>query len=118
MVGNNPNPQPYEPWLLPEDVFVPGILHDMPKHPEKFLPKLDPERKYSSKDHDKNFLSNIRLQNVQHEDVVCQLFSHTFENKATTWFFSLDEASITSWRIFETIFLKKFGEDKTPLPWS
>jgi hypothetical protein len=26
----------------------------------------------------------------------------------------LDETSITSWRIFETIFLKKFGEDKKP----
>jgi hypothetical protein len=26
----------------------------------------------------------------------------------------LEEASITSWRIFETIFLKKFGEEKTP----
>jgi len=37
---------------------------------------------------------------------------HTFENKSMTWFYSLEEASITSWRIFETIFLKKSGEDK------
>jgi hypothetical protein len=64
MARNNPNPQPYEPWLLPDVVFVPGILHDMPKHPENFLPKFDLEKKDSTEDHVKNFLSVIRLQNV------------------------------------------------------
>jgi hypothetical protein len=28
---------------------------------------------------------------------------------------SLEEASITSWRTFETIFIKKFGEEKHQL---
>jgi hypothetical protein len=42
------------------------------------------------------------------------LFPLTFEEKASTWYFSLEEASITNWRTFETIFLRKFGENKTP----
>jgi hypothetical protein len=56
----------------------------------------------------------VRLMNVQHEDVVCRLFPYTFENKSSTWYFSLAQASITSWNAFETTFIEKFGEDKTP----
>jgi hypothetical protein len=42
------------------------------------------------------------------------LFPYTLENEASTWFFSLEEASMFSWKIFETIFLEKFREYKTP----
>jgi hypothetical protein len=110
----NQNPLPYHPWLVPDVVIIPRILHDMPKHPEKFFPKFDPDQKDSVEDHVKKFLLSVRLQNIQYEDVVCQLFPLTFENKYSTWFFSLEEASITSWRTFETIFLRKFGENKMP----
>jgi hypothetical protein len=107
MVGDNvnQNPPPYQPWLVPDAVFIPGILHDMPKHPEKFLPKFDPDRKDSAEDHVKKFLLSVRLQSIQHEDVVCWLFPLTFENRASTWFFSLEEASITDWRILKLSFL-------------
>jgi hypothetical protein len=43
-----------------------------------------------------------------------QLFPYTFEGKASTWYFSLPQGTITSWNDFETAFMKKFGEDKTP----
>jgi hypothetical protein len=52
--------------------------------------------------------------NVRHEDDVCRLFPYTFENKALTWFFSLEEDSITSWREFETAFIENSREYKTP----
>ena len=55
----------------------------------------------------------IRLLNVRHEDVVCILFPYTFINKASTWYFSLSQGPITSWVGFRTLFLNKFGEDKT-----
>jgi hypothetical protein len=90
MVGNNQNPPPYETWLVLDIVVIPGQLHDMPKHPEKFLPKFDPNKKYFAEDHVKKFISAIRLQNVRHEDVVCHFFSHTFENKSSTWILSLE----------------------------
>jgi len=54
------------------------------------------------------------LMNIHHEVVVCRLFPYTFENKASTLFFYLEEASITIWSIFEITSLEKFGEDKTP----
>jgi hypothetical protein len=43
---------------------VPGKLHDMPKHPEKFFPKFDPDKKDSVEDHVKKFLLAVRLQNI------------------------------------------------------
>ena len=54
----------------------------------------------------------LRLMNVEHEDVVCRLFSYTFAAKASTWFFSLTARSITSWKQFETAFMTQFGDDK------
>ena len=53
--------------------------------------------------------------NIQHEDVVCQLFPLTFKGKVVVWYFSLTQGSITSWGDFSQAFLNKFGEDKTPI---
>jgi hypothetical protein len=50
---------------------------------------------------------------VHHEDIVCILFPYSFENKASTWLFSLEESSIASWRIFEINFLENFREGKS-----
>ena len=44
--------------------------------------------------------------------MVCRLFPYTFEGKASTWYFSLLEGSITSWNQFHATFLEKIGEDK------
>jgi hypothetical protein len=86
----NPNPLPYQPWFVPDVVILPRILHDMPKHPEKFFPKFDPDRKDSIEDHVKKFLLSVRLENIWYEDVVCQFFPLKFENKDSTWLFSLE----------------------------
>jgi hypothetical protein len=45
------NPPPYQPWLFANAVVVHGVQHDMPKHPEKFLPKFDPDKKDSVENH-------------------------------------------------------------------
>jgi hypothetical protein len=52
--------------------------------------------------------------NVQHEDVVCRIFSYTFENLSSTWYFNLLIGSITSWTKFQKYFLDKFAEETTP----
>jgi hypothetical protein len=41
-------------------------------------------------------------------------FPYTFEGKYSMWYFALPQGTITSWNDFETDFMKKFGEDKTP----
>ena len=113
-VNANQNPPPFQPWFFIDVVFVPGILYEIPKHPKKFLAKFYPDKKDPAENHIKKFVLVVRLQRIFHEDVVCHLFPLTFEEKASTWYFSLEQASILNWRTFETIFLNKFGENKTP----
>jgi hypothetical protein len=86
----------------------------MPKHPKNFLPKFDPNRKDFSEDHIKKLMLVVRLMNVQYVDVVCRFSPYTFENRAYTWYFFLDQASITIWNTFKTNFIENFGKDKTP----
>jgi hypothetical protein len=120
MEGNNDHeeerevpPQNNQPWLAGDAVAIPGRIHNLPWHPEKLLPKYDPETSGLPEDHIKKFILAIRLMNVQHEDVVCRLFPYTFENSASTWYFNLPVGSITSWTKFQKDFLDKFVEETT-----
>jgi hypothetical protein len=56
----------------------------------------------------------VRLRNVEHEDVVWKIFPYTFEGNASTWYFVQQPQTIISWDRFETIFLEKFGDEKSP----
>jgi hypothetical protein len=65
---------PARPWLDQDVVVVPRAQHPLPKHPEKWLPKFDPDSKQIVEDHIKKFMLPIRFCNVEHEDVVYRLF--------------------------------------------
>ena len=110
--NNNDNLQP---WLLCDALAIPGRQHRLPKHPETLLPRYNPDSKESAEDHIQKFLLADRLMSVHAKDVVCRIFPYTFEGKASTWYFSLLEGSITSWNQFQTTFLDKSGEDKSPV---
>ncbi|CAF1514586.1 unnamed protein product [Adineta steineri] len=101
------------PWLAIASVAVPEAQHPLPKHPEKLLPKFDPDNDITPKDHIKQFMFSLRLLDVQHEDVVCRLFPYTFVAQASTWFFRIAPGSIASWQQFETACINQFGDDKT-----
>jgi hypothetical protein len=92
---------------------IPGLFHNLPRHPKKLFPKFDPETLGLPEDHIKKFILAIRLMNVQHEDIVCRLFPYTFDNSASTWYFYLLVGSITSWTKFQKDFLDKFVEETT-----
>lgn len=84
MAGN-----PNQPWVIPSALALNGVMHRLPKHAERLLPKYDPDLLSSPEDHIKKYLLAIHFMNVQHEDIVCRLFPYTFENKASTWYFNL-----------------------------
>jgi hypothetical protein len=94
--GGN-KPQENKPWLGRYDLEILERVHNLPRHPEKLLPKFDPETSRFPADHIKKFILAIRLMNVQHEDVVCMIFLYTFENSVSTWYFNLPVGSKTSW---------------------
>ena len=93
------------PWLDLDVFLVPGQLHKFPKNPDKWLTRFNLDDRIPTEDHIKNFMQAIILRNVIHEDVVCIFFPSSFEGKASTWYFSLKDASINSWQQFEAPFL-------------
>ena len=88
------------PWLDQDAVFIPGQQHKLPKNPEKWIRKFNPDEISPTEDHIKTFMQAIRLRNV-----VCRLFPYSFEGQTSTWYFSLESGSINSWDEFEKLFL-------------
>ena len=101
------------PWLAADVVAVPGAQNPLTKHPEKLLPKFDPDNGVTPQDHIKQFMLSLILLDIEHEDVVCRLFPYTFVGQASTRFFSLAIGSIASWQQFETSFLNQFRDERT-----
>ena len=64
-------------------------LHGFPKHHKKELQKFDPKKGISVEDHLQSFYLALEILAVEHEDVVCILFPHTFEANAFAWYFGL-----------------------------
>jgi hypothetical protein len=57
-------PQNNQPWLARDNLAIPGRVHDLPQHPNKLLPKFDPETLGLPEDHIKKFILAIKLMNV------------------------------------------------------
>ena len=65
-------------WRARTPLNLATPLHDFPKHPDRMLPKFDLGKGISTEDHLKKISLAMELLNIQHEDVVCILFPHTF----------------------------------------
>jgi hypothetical protein len=81
--------QSRRPWRTLGAVNVHGYQHDLPKNPNKWLPKFDPASKQALDEHINKFMLDINLRGVEEEDVVCRFFPYTFEGETSTWYFSL-----------------------------
>ena len=56
----------------------------------------------------------FKVRNVEHENVACRLFPYTFEGNVSTWYFAQQTQTIVSWDRFETFFLEKVRDEKSP----
>jgi len=84
---------------------MPAPLHPLSKHLERWLPKFKPDDGLPSEEHLHNYMLAINLNEVDEEDVIVILFPYTLIGSIGSWYFSLPANSITSWDIFEEIFL-------------
>ena len=60
-------------WMAQSPLALLGPLHDMPRHPEKHLPKFDPKKGTSAEDHISSFYLSLQIMRVQSDDVACRL---------------------------------------------
>ena len=111
--ANQANTPPPASWRARTPLNLAPPLHALPPHPEKSLPKFDPGEGISTDDHLQSFFLALEVLAVEHEDVVCRLFPHTFKAKATSWYFGLQANSIKNWDTFERLFKGKFGSQRT-----
>ena len=108
--GNPPGlPNPPVPWLRRSGIVVLGVEHQLPKYLDKLLLKFNLDNKESTKNHIDKFILAVQTMNVEHEYLVCHFFHLTFEGKASAWYLSLVQVSITNWTDFIQAFLDKFG---------
>jgi len=101
------------PWNNPGAVLIPAPLIQIPAHPEKLLPKFNPEVGMLVEEHINNSMLSINLNGVTNEDAVVRIFPYTLQGTAGSWYFSLPSGSITCWDIFQEQFLTKFGDDRS-----
>jgi hypothetical protein len=94
--NNRDHPRDNKPWLERDSLEIPSRVHNLLRNPEKPLPKFELETYGLLEGHIKKLILVIRLMNVQHEDVVCMIFSYTFENSSSTWYFNLPVNSVIS----------------------
>lgn len=62
------------PWNNPGAVLMPPPLSPIPAHPEKWLPKFNPETCMLAEEHINNFMLSVNLNGVTNEDAVVRLF--------------------------------------------
>lgn len=84
------------PWNNPGAVLMPAPLSQILTHPEKWLPKFNPEAGMLAEEHINNFMLSINLNGVVNEDAVVRLFPYTLQGTARSWYLSLPFGSITS----------------------
>ena len=111
MEGQVP-PSNVNPWSNPGVVNMPAPLHALPKNPERWLPKFNPDERISAEEHIHNFMLAVNLNGVVEEYFVVISFPYTLKGFGGSWYFSLLARSINSWNMFEEQFLAKFGDNR------
>jgi hypothetical protein len=72
------------PWLSQGSLNLIEPMREIPKCPERLLPKFYLDKYGAPKDHIKKKNLTTCLFVVRYEDMVCMIFPCTFENKAST----------------------------------
>ena len=81
MAGKQPPPQ-VKPWDNHGVVQMAPPLHDLPKHPKRWLPKCNTYDGLLAEEHLHNYILAINLNGVAKEDFVVRLFPYTLQGSA------------------------------------
>lgn len=82
---------------------MPTPLHPLPKHPERWLPKFNPDDGLPAEENLHNYMLATNLNEVDEEDIVVILFPYTLTGSTGSWYFSSPVNSI-----LVGIFLKNY----------
>lgn len=89
------------PALMGSPLYILGFFHEIPSHLYDRLPLFFPNSGKNASEHVETCRRIFILLQVQHEDVVCQLFIRTLQGTARQWYDNLPLESIYSWMELE-----------------
>jgi hypothetical protein len=115
--GGNRNPPPVNPWVEARygPLNLPQNTHDLLENYLKLLPKYDGEKTLIVEEHMVVFQDFTENLFIEHDDVFKILFVQTIKGDVRKWFRGLPRASINTWQVLETTFMRKWGENRDNL---
>jgi hypothetical protein len=93
---------------------IPSLLHPYPLDCYEYLPLFSRENQASAQRHLESFEDFIDHFQIVHEDVIMRFFSKYLIRDVVVWFKGLRDDSIDSWIEFSNVFVKHWGEHKSP----
>jgi len=68
-------------WMAQGPLALLENIHRMPKHLEKLLSKIDPDKKTKIEDHLDDFYMHLQILEVRYDAVACRLFPFNLEGR-------------------------------------
>jgi hypothetical protein len=109
--GGNQTPL-INPWVAARygPLNLPQIFHDLSENYLKLISKYDGEKIISVEEHMLSFQYLTDNMFIENDDVFMRFFVQNLEGDVREWFKGLPPASINSWTILETTFMRQWGE--------
>jgi hypothetical protein len=86
--------------------------HAMPNKYHKWFPRFQGNNVVLAQTHVRDFENILIEKEVEHEDVVMELFVLSLEEDARVWLRNLNDASIKTWDAFKALFLEQWEVKK------
>jgi hypothetical protein len=121
-ITDEPDHQPVQPTSFQikirtkmfKPLKLPALLHPYPDNCYEYIPWFSGENQALDERHLESFLDFIDRFQIVHEDVIMRYFAKTLIRDTAVWFKSLRTDSIGSWIEFSNVFIKYWGDHKSP----
>ena len=94
---------------------LPAQLHDLPQNYAQRIKSFGNEGHITTQHHVDRFMDFIDLEEVDHEDAIMRLFSHSFTGEVKKWFRAFTTGRIHDFQQFQDVFLRKWETKKNSL---
>ena len=91
------------------------MLHDLPQNYSQRISLFDGEGNFTVKQHMDRFEDSIDLDEVDYDDAKMRLFAQSLSGEEKRWFKNLHARSILNFESFQTLFLDRWEDKKSPL---
>ena len=92
-------------------VGIPGAPHPISFDLRDKVVKFSRNNVVTSEEHLRIFIDMLNDYEVEHEDVVMNLFVHSLTEDARDWFRRLPDDTIISWSDLEKLFKEQYGDN-------